>query len=81
MIMFNPSFKQTFLYNITNQLKPKTMFQQLERKIIGKLVAIKNKQISAVESGVGKLLNSMKEIDLPAYENLLNKYKEVVSSY
>jgi hypothetical protein len=56
------------------------MFKQLEKKIIGKISAIENKTITPAESNIGVLLNNMKNIDEPCYDDLLKKYKKVLET-
>jgi len=55
------------------------MFNILEKKIIGKINAIKNGSITPDESGIGKLFNQLKPIDEPCYNELLIKYKKVLT--
>ena len=73
--MFIPLFYNiSFIY--TNQ-KLKNMRSQLEKKIIGKISAIKNGTITPKESGIGKLLGMLKSVDEVAYENLIKTYKNI----
>ncbi len=53
------------------------MFEQLEKKITGKIIAIKNGKETPAESGIGKLFARLKPIDEPLYEKLMEKYKAV----
>lgn len=52
---------------------------KLEREIKGKMLGITNKSTTPKDSGIGKLLNSMKTLDEPTYDVLLAKYKEVLT--
>ena len=56
------------------------MFKQLEKRIIAKMQAIKTKKETPAESGIGKLINLMKNIDEPCYENLMSEYKAVLNT-
>ena len=53
------------------------MRNQLEKKIIGKINAIKNGTETAKESGIGTLLAKLKPIDEAAYEELIKRYKDI----
>jgi hypothetical protein len=53
-------------------------FEQLEKTIILKIRKIEKKETSAKDSGVAKLLNTMKEIDEPCYDTLLERYKKAL---
>ena len=50
------------------------MFEQLEKKIIITIKQIKEKKITPADSGIGKWLNQMKNIDTPCYEELMGRY-------
>jgi hypothetical protein len=54
------------------------MRRTLEIKIIGKINAIKNGTVTPKESGIGSLLNRMKTVDEPLYDDLLGKYKKAL---
>ena len=54
------------------------MFQILEKKISGKISAIKVGTITPTESGIGKLFAELKKIDEPLHETLMTKYKAVL---
>jgi hypothetical protein len=54
------------------------MFEQLEKKIKTLFIQIKSGKITPKDSGIGKWLNNMKEIDEPTYNVLLNQYKEIL---
>jgi len=54
------------------------MRETLNRKIIGKMGAIKRKEITPKESGIGTLFNRLKTIDEALYIKLLDKYKTVL---
>lgn len=52
--------------------------KQLEKQIRGKFLAIKNGKETPATSGIGKLLNQMKNVELPLYESLLEEYKQII---
>lgn len=52
---------------------------KLEKDIIAKLLAIKNKKVTPAESGIGKLINVMKECDEHLHGQLMNRYKTLLS--
>jgi hypothetical protein len=49
-----------------------------EKKILAGIMAIKKGTKTPAEAGVGKILNALKNIDEPLYEELMIKYKEVL---
>lgn len=51
---------------------------KLERTIRGKMLAISEKTVTPSDSGIGKLINSMKVLDEALHEELMNKYKETL---
>jgi len=55
------------------------MFQLLEKAIIRKLRAIERGEMTTSESGVAKLLNQMREVDEPCYEELMDRYMKAIS--
>lgn len=55
------------------------MFKILEKKITGKIGAIKRKEIAPKESGIGILFNNLRNIDIPLYEKLIAEYKSVLA--
>lgn len=52
---------------------------KLEKRIIGKMNQIKNKELTPKDSEIAKDLNLMKRLDEPTYDSLLEKYKEVLN--
>jgi hypothetical protein len=54
------------------------MFEQLERKIKNLFIQIKSGKITPKDSGIGKWLNNMKDIDEPTYNTLLAQYKTIL---
>jgi hypothetical protein len=52
---------------------------QLEKKIIGKMVAIKNGTLTPKDSNIGKLLNRLKTLDEASYEKHLEQYKKILN--
>jgi hypothetical protein len=55
--------------------------EQLIRKITACTGAIRRGDKAPSQTDAGKMLNSLKAINLPMYEDLLEKYKEAVESY
>lgn len=51
---------------------------QLEKMISQKIHLIKLGKLTPVESGIGKLINSLKVLDEPLYDKLLSEYKQVL---
>jgi len=56
------------------------MLQNLEKKIIGKMAAIKRGDLAPKDSGIGKLFSMLKGIDEPSYLEHLEKYKQILSA-
>ena len=54
------------------------MVKSLERKIIGKMNAIKRGDIQIKESNIGVLFNQMKNLDEPLYLKLVKDYKDII---
>ena len=54
------------------------MIKSLERKIIGKMNAIKRGDIQIKESNIGVLFNQMKNLDEPLYLKLVKDYKDII---
>jgi hypothetical protein len=53
------------------------MINRLERLILGKMLSIKNGKMTKENSGIGVLLNKIKTLDEPLYDELLEKYKNI----
>jgi hypothetical protein len=51
--------------------------KKLEKQIRGKFLAIRIGKETPASSGIGKLINQMKVVDLPLYEKLLAEYKSI----
>ncbi len=51
---------------------------RLEKEIKSKMIQIKNRKLTPVESGIGRLLNMMKSFDEPLFEKLINEYKDIL---
>jgi hypothetical protein len=56
------------------------MIRALEKKILGKMGAIKNGTLTPKDSGIGVLLNRLKPLDEVLYLELLNKYKTILTN-
>jgi len=54
------------------------MFDMLDKKNKRKFLAIKNGTETPASSGVAVLINKMKEINLPFYDDLLQEYKNLL---
>jgi len=52
---------------------------KLEKQIRGKFLAIKLKEITPQQSGIGVLFKYMKIYDEALYETLLKEYKEILN--
>ena len=61
-----------------NQKEMEKRLIQLEKMISQKIHLIKLGKITPAESGIGKLINSLKVLDEPLYDKLLSEYKEVL---
>lgn len=57
------------------------MIKKLEKQILGKMLAIKTNKSTPKDSGIAVLINKMKTLDEPLYDNLLEKYKVVLEKY
>jgi HEPN domain-containing protein len=51
---------------------------QLEKRIIKKMILIKNNKETPKESGIGKLFTILKSFDIVLYEKILNEYKKIL---
>ena len=56
------------------------MFNILEKKIRGLLLQIESGKTTLQESGIGKWLNQLKEIDEPCYDILVERYLKAVGN-
>jgi hypothetical protein len=54
--------------------------KSLEKVVIGKLQAIKRKEILPQDSGIGVQLNRIKQLDEVCYLNLVKEYKVILKS-
>lgn len=54
------------------------ILREAEKKVLSGIMAIKNGKKTPAEAGVGKILNSLKSLDEPLYEELIKKYKEAI---
>lgn len=54
---------------------------KLEASIRSKMEDIKKQRVSAKESGIGVLLNSLKKVDEALYEKILPEYKKLIAQY
>lgn len=51
----------------------------IEKKIEVTFRKIKRKELTPKESGIGKLLNKLKEIDTISYNERMGEYKEILT--
>jgi len=56
------------------------LLYKTEKAIIAGIMKIKNGKISPVESGVPRMLNAIKKLDEPLYDELLEKYKKAIGN-
>ena len=56
------------------------MIKTLEKNIKSRIKKIENGTLTPAESGIGKQLNKLKTLDEPLYDELLEKYKEVLKN-
>jgi len=54
------------------------MVKSLERKIIGKMSAIKRGDIQMKDSNIGVLFNQMRLLDEALYSKLVKQYKDII---
>ena len=54
---------------------------KLEASIRSKMEDIKKQRVSAKNSGIGVLLNSLKKVDEALYEKILPEYKKLIAQY
>ena len=57
------------------------MFEILDRKIRAAIMRINSGKETPSQSGVANMINRLKDIDEPAYDELLAKYKTAVNNY
>ncbi len=53
---------------------------KLEKEIRIKMINIKSGKITPGESGIGKLINLLKPLDEPLYNNIMSEYKGIIVS-
>ena len=53
---------------------------ELERKIKGKMAAIKREELTPTESNIGVLFKNLKQKDEVLYTELINEYKIVLKN-
>ena len=54
--------------------------EELEKKIRGGMLAIRNKSMTPKEAGLGIFFTKLKSLDEALYEQLLNQYKELLKT-
>jgi hypothetical protein len=53
---------------------------RLEKNIRQKMFDIKSGNLTPKESKIGKLINSLKALDEPLYDNIMIEYKQILQS-
>lgn len=53
---------------------------KLEKKIRLKMAIIKSGKLLPKDSGIGKMINLMKNFDESLYEKIMTEYKQILSS-
>lgn len=54
---------------------------KLEATIRHKMEEIKKQRISLKDSGIGGLMNNLKQVDVALYEKIMPEYKKMVKDY
>ena len=62
-----------------NMAKEKDLLK-LEKEIRIKMMGIKSGKVTPGESGIGKLINLMKSIDEPLYNEIMIEYKGILAT-
>jgi hypothetical protein len=62
-----------------NMAKEKDLLK-LEKEIRIKMMVIKSGKVTPAESGIGKLINLMKSIDEPLYNEIMIEYKGILAT-
>jgi hypothetical protein len=52
----------------------------LEKEIKSRMIQIKNKKITPVESGIGKLINMLKPLDEALFDKIMTEYKQILQN-
>ena len=52
---------------------------RLEKEIYSKMKQIKSGQLLPKDSGIGKMINLMKNLDEPLYDKILSEYKKILN--
>lgn len=53
---------------------------KLEKDIRGKMTQIKSGRLLPKNSGIGKMINLLKTLDEPLHTEILDEYKQILSS-
>lgn len=54
---------------------------KLEASIRNKMEEIKKQRVSLKDSGIGRMMNSLKKVDEVLYEKIFPEYKKMVADY
>lgn len=54
--------------------------RKIEKTILAKIGAIKRGSITPADAKIGIMLNALKIVDEPLYDELMNKYKIVIEN-
>lgn len=61
-------------------MKNEKNLTKLEKEIRGKMMQIKSGKITPADSGIGKLINLMKSFDEPLHGQIMNEYKQLLTT-
>ena len=53
---------------------------RLEKEIYSKMKQIKSGQLLPKDSGIGKMINLMKNLDEPLYDRIMLEYKQILNN-
>ena len=54
------------------------LLRKAEKEVLAGIMAIKSGKKTPAEANLGRILNSLKSLDEPLYDELLEKYKKAV---
>lgn len=55
------------------------ILRKAEKEVLAGIMAIKNGTKTPAEANLGRILNSLKALDEPLYDELLKKYKDALA--
>lgn len=74
---YNP-YICNLIFKTEIMLANEKILKEAEKKVLSGIMAIKTGKKTPAEAGLGKILNSLKTLDEPLYEELMKKYKETI---